>query len=108
MSNIEVGRRNDVIKCIRTALRKRSGKVWSVSGGRGTAYGWITISAPPARRIEFGYMSDADRAELAKLLGKDSVHCQGESIPAGTDYYREYVDRAEGRAPSVFGRPYWD
>ena len=31
---------------------------------------------------------------------------QGESIPAGHDYYREYVDRAEGRG--VIGRPYWD
>lgn len=100
--------RNEVIACIRTALRKRSGKAWSVTGGRGTAYGWITISAPPARRIEFGYMSETDRTELAALLGIDAVHQQGEQVPASSDYYREYIDRAEGRAPSVFGRPYWD
>ncbi|HET9189822.1 MAG TPA: hypothetical protein VFN69_04540 [Rudaea sp.] len=101
--------RNETIARIRTALRKRSGKAWSVTGGRGTAYGWITISAPPARRVQpFDYLSEADGAELAQLLGKDRIHCQGESIPDSHDYYREYVDRAEGRAPAVYGRPYWD
>lgn len=43
------GGRNDVIAAIKTALQKRSGKSWSVTGGRGTAYGWIRIDAPPAR-----------------------------------------------------------
>lgn len=42
--------RNEAIKRIRTALQKRSGKAWSVTGGRGTAWGWLTIDAPPARR----------------------------------------------------------
>ena len=65
--------------------------------------------SPPARRVQpFDYISDADAAELARLLGKESIHCQGESIPASHDYYAEYIDRAEGRAPSVYGRPYWD
>jgi hypothetical protein len=100
--------RDEAIKAIRRALKARSGKTWSVTGGRGTAWGWITITSPPARREKFGYMSEADRVELARLLGKDSVHNQGESIPAGSDYRREYVDRAEGRDPSVQGTPYWD
>ena len=43
--------RNETIKAIRKALRARSGKSWSVTGGRGTAWGWLTIDAPPARRI---------------------------------------------------------
>src|SRR2546423_1163620 len=42
--------RNGIIKEIKTALETRSGKKWSVTGGKGTAYGWITIDAPPARR----------------------------------------------------------
>ncbi|MBL8518170.1 MAG: hypothetical protein JNM76_14510 [Betaproteobacteria bacterium] len=100
--------RNEVIAAIKAALKARSGKTWSVTGGRGTAYGWITISSPPARRLEFGYMSAEDRAELAKLLGKSSVHQQGESIPAASDYYQEYIDRANGRTPSKIGQPYWD
>lgn len=95
--------RNAVTSRIRAALKRRSGKRWSVTGGRGTAYGWITIDAAPGRS-----MTDAERAELATLLGLDTVHHQGVSIPSSNDYYREYIDRAEGRAPRVIGRPYWD
>ena len=42
--------RDTTIKRIKTALQQRSGKTWSVTGGRGTAWGWITIDAPPRRR----------------------------------------------------------
>lgn len=104
----EILTRGDVILRIRTALKARSGKPWSVTGGRGTTYCWITISAPPSRLGEFGYMTNEDRAELARLLGKDSVHEQGESVPGANDYYREYLDRAEGRTPSKIAQPYWD
>ena len=111
--------RNEVIKRIRAALKKRSGRSWSVTGGRGTAWGWIKINAPPARcRYDWtGTMgvgsghspSLADRNELANLLGKEGpMHPQGESIPASSAYYQEYVDRAEGRTPSVIGTQYWD
>ena len=65
MSHIE---RNEAIKRIRTALQKRSGKQWSVKGNRGTAWGYIDISAPP-RRLEAGCMWGEDRLELGKLLG---------------------------------------
>ena len=99
--------RNDAIKQIRTALRKRSGKAWSVCGGRGTAWGWIRICSPPARLVD-GYMVDEERSELAQLLGLDSVHFQGENIMASGDARIEYVDRANGRTPSRIGVPYWD
>lgn len=100
--------RNEAIAEIKKTLRKRSGKTWSVTGGRGTAWGWITIESTPKRRDEFGSMSADDRAELATLLGLDTVHHQGVSIPAGSDYRQEYVDRAAGRAPSRLGEAYWD
>ncbi|MCP4645819.1 MAG: hypothetical protein GY851_35565 [bacterium] len=101
--------RNEVIKDIRTNLRKRSGKAWSVTGGRGTAWGWLTITAPPRRCGEFGYMTDEDRAELGELLGLGrDTHTQGESVAAGSDYYAEYVDRAAGRTPEKYGTQYWD
>ena len=48
--------RAEVIKTIRAALRRRSGKNWSVRGDTGTAWGWIDISSPPARRDMDGYM----------------------------------------------------
>jgi len=125
--------RNETIKRIKAALKKRSGKSWSVIGGTGTSHGWLTIDAPPARRTwvsvstgardetgstiyreenhpeeEFGYTGPEDREELAKLLGLKSVGHQGESVPASNDYYQEYIDRAEGKTPSVIGVQYWD
>jgi hypothetical protein len=115
--------RNTAIARIKTALKTRTGRTWSVTGGRGTAWGWITITAPPARRVcwedcsletcmheRFGErhcLSKDDRAVLSQALGKP-VRSQGESIPASSDYRQEYVDRAEGRTPTVTGTQYWD
>lgn len=125
--------RNAVIARIKAALKARSGKPWSVTGGKGTAYGWITINAPPKRRTyhttrrkgsftnwpeDFedtntgqpgGHISPEERRELADLLGLvHPVHFQGTHIMASHDAYREYVDRAEGRTPSKIAEPYWD
>jgi hypothetical protein len=126
--------RDETIKRIRAALNRRSGKTWSVTGGRGTAWGWLTIDAPPARRTwrnrlkadaslaqlpedyeEYdsgepgGYTSPEERAELGKLLGFDKpVHCRGQRIASSNDYYQEYIDRAEGRTPAKFAEAYWD
>ena len=109
--------RNTAIKLIRDALRKRSGKAWSVTGGRGTAYGWIEINAPPARRRydsdgnEGGsYMGLRDRRELARLLDlrDELVHPQGESIAASGDHRLEYIARARGVKPERYGVQYWD
>jgi len=101
--------RRETIREIKSALRRRSGHGWSVHGGTGTAYGWISISRHPHES-----MTDAERAELDALLGMDGRNRRvggghsPESIPAGHDYYQEYIDRANGRAPSVTGTPYWD
>jgi hypothetical protein len=129
--------RDDAIKLIREALKKRSGKAWSVTGGRGTAWGWITIAAPPARRVghkpnpDYGdvnvyrpdvpmyiddpdsehryYTSEADCAELAELLGMSRpTHCQGVSIPAASDYRRAYVAMAKGLPVTGNPQRYWD
>ena len=123
--------RDETISQIKTALKRRSGKPWSVTGGRGTAWGWITIDAPPARRKgkhrlkegmpdlpenweEYldteagGHITPTERMELLNLLSLDAVHNQGIMIPASYHYWQEYVDRANGRTPSVIGEPYWD
>ncbi len=110
--------RNVAIARIRKSLKERTGRTWSVTGGKGTAWGWITIQAPPARREDGYKTSESDRAALAVALGLTTseqievqvrqVSTQGVSIPASSDYRIEYVDRAEGRTPSVHGSPYWD
>lgn len=122
--------RNEVILRIRKALKARSGKVWSVTGGKGTAWGWIDIDAPPARRtwrhrlkpgtedrpenyeaydtgIPGRCSSPEDIAELGKLLKMD-VHHQGASIPASSAHYQEYLERAEGKTPGKIAEAYWD
>lgn len=102
--------RDETIKTIRAALKRRSGKTWSVTGGTGTAYGWITITAPPKRRDAWDRMSVGDAKELRELLGLSvsRVQLQGVEVAAGSDYRQEYIDRAEGRTPTVIGTPYWD
>jgi hypothetical protein len=101
--------RDETIKAIRAALKRRSAKRWSVTGGRrGTGWGWITITAPSKRRtgktIEHAELRDGrmhyeykhidageptgsttpkDTAELGEMLGLGSpAHPGGESIPA--------------------------
>ena len=122
-----------VIARIKRALESRSGKRWSVTGGTGTAYGWLHIDVPPARRTwrdrprpgatglgtyaedwepydsgqPGGSMSPAERAELARLLGLDRAD-RYVMVAASHDYYREYIDRAEGRVPRKIATPYWD
>lgn len=102
--------RDATIRIIRSELKRRSGKPWSVKGGRGTAWGWITVTAPPARAIDrWGTMGPDDAEELGRLMGLDGpAHCQGLSIAASSDYRQEYVDRARGRTPSSIAQPYWD
>lgn len=86
--------RNEAIARIRKALKARSGKSWSVKGGRGTAWSWIDVDAPPRRRNEHDNMNDSDHAELNRLFGLDDIHNQGLMIsPEARD---EHVARAEG------------
>jgi len=93
---------------IRRALKARSLKVykWSVTHGRGSDYGWITITAAPSR-LKDGSLVPEDQAMLSSLLG-EPVHHQGAIVPASSAYRQEYIDRANGRVPTVLGKAYWD
>ena len=115
--------RAEACKRIRAAMKRKTGKTWSVRGGRGTGWGWITVGAPPKRRIchdpnpewkcwditntvspyferqpkdgERGrYTSDAERAEIAGAFGlTHPAHMQGLSISPDEREY--YVLQAE-------------
>jgi hypothetical protein len=43
--------RNEATKRIRKALKEKTGRVWSVTGGRGTGYGWVRIQAAKKDRV---------------------------------------------------------
>jgi hypothetical protein len=99
--------RDATISAIRANLRRRSGKAWSVTGGKGTAWGWITIQSPPVRRDSYDYMSAEDQHELSGLLSTP-VAQQGILVPASREYRREYLERSEGTTPTALATPYWD
>ena len=115
--------RDEAIKRIRKALKEKTGTTWSVTGGRGTAWGWINVEAPPRRRVchdqnpawnvsdlycqepaylerqprdgERGwYTSDAECEVLGRVFGLSRpAHCQGVSI--SPDSREWYVTQAE-------------
>ena len=100
--------RTSVIASIRQALRQRSGYKYSVTGGHGTAYGWINVAAAPKDRCDQAG-NEMRMAQLAGMLGLERVHFQGYSIPASYDYYREAIARARFGEPLGFiGKRYWD
>ena len=74
--------RHEAINRIRKALKKRTGRVFSVKGSTGTSWGWITINSTPKRQNEYGYMNEEDRELLKKMMNLDKVDNQGISIPA--------------------------
>lgn len=101
--------RNEIIQRLRKGLKAKTGKSWSVTGGRGTSYGWIEIASPPRRRTEdFGRMTDQDREELGKAFGLPPVHSQGISIPSQTDFQRYYLELLEEGRTDVQPRADWD
>lgn len=127
------GDRNACIAELRRVLRERTGRAWSVAGDRGTAWGWIKITAPPARRVcregvQSGpcpcgstdcprwYMTEQDREILGAAMlcrenyetGKRLAHHQGESIPASSDYRMQAVQVARGETVTIGASPYWD
>lgn len=99
--------RDEAIAQIKAALKAR-GMRYSVTGGRGTAWGWIDIDLLPAV-----YKSlDADARKLAyRALGDafGETHGYGPiSVAASSAHYREYIQRARGLAPDKIAEPYWD
>ena len=111
-SPVDYTSRDVAIKSIRSALKERSGKAWSVRGGVGTAWGWITISSPPKRHVNHR-MTEEDTADLHKLLGlpwnpNHGVTAQSITVADTGEHRREFVARAQGRTPDVVGKQYWD
>jgi hypothetical protein len=100
--------RNATIAEIKRALKTRSGQAWSVTGGRGTAYGWIHIDVRPAIRSNYD-TARVGRDKLSTLLGLPYKQAYGGvSVPASRAHYREYLERAHGLPVTAVAEPYWD
>ena len=124
--------RNEAIVRIRKALKTRTGKSWSVTGDRGTAWGWISVEAPPKRRVNHlpnpaydthwttpeeapwfdvepkggnpgWYTSIEECKELASAFGLDRpVHCQVLSI--SPDEREWHVSRVENGLKAIYNQ----
>lgn len=71
--------RDATVKRIRAGLVKRSGKQWSVTVGRGTAGGWISISVPP-KRLGCARLHDMDRyTDLCQACGQTQLRHDDEN-----------------------------
>ncbi len=121
--------RSDVCKRIKKALRKRTGLSWSVTGGRGTAWGWLNIQAPKGRLIcrdqnpnydwhldnyqdekpfierqategeTAYYTSQEDREILAKALGLGMNEVSAQGVSISPEKWNFYLERAENGLP---------
>lgn len=101
--------RTAAIALIREGLKRRTGWAWSVSGGTGTAYGWIKIKGRAPRATDkWGSLSEEDAELLYLVAGGHYPDKQGISIPAASDYYRWYIETIWGITPTVNPQPYWD
>ena len=87
--------RDLAISRIRSALRRRTGRAWSVTGGRGTGWGWISISAPPARRNCFDGISLEDADELSRIFGVPANCFRGGAFVVSPEERERFVAMAE-------------
>jgi len=89
-TTFDAWQRNTTIKALRSVLEVPTGQPWSVTGGRGTSWGWITVDALPARRD--GYqITDDDGALLMAAFGMDHRRPGNLGIPTSTAYRRVYL-----------------
>ena len=99
--------RAEAIRRIKYGLEARTGRLWSVTQGRGTAGGWLTVKAPPKRSGDYDYMSEADQAELSRVFG-EHVSRQGHQCPPDDRCRERCVDKAEGYEPAARCAPDYD
>jgi hypothetical protein len=97
--------RNDTIATIKANLKAR-GFSYSVTGGRGTAWGWIHIDLMPKMFKSNEQIIKAERVRMNEAFGLNGA--SDISVPSSSAYYREYIERSAGKVPSVLGKPYWD
>lgn len=97
---------DDTVKFIRTALKIRTGRSWSVTRGTGTGYGWIKI-APPAKRCDGFNVNEEDRATLEAILGH-AARGGKYTVPDDNKYYLATVQQICNVEVTVDPQPYWD
>jgi hypothetical protein len=101
-----IGREQALIQ-LRHALSRRTKSKFSVTGGSGTAWGWIGISLRPSDYDKL--TPDQQKAKLRELNELfDRQGASSISVPASSEHYREYIRRALGEKNVPATPAYWD
>jgi len=98
--------RTATTKLIKTFLKARTGRTWSVTGSTGTAYGWLHIKAPAARVTDYQTTMD-DQVMLALALGLERP-TRDFSVAASTGHWQAALERAAGLEVTGSEAAYWD
>lgn len=94
---------------LKKALKVATGRAWSVRGSRGTAYGWLNVSAPKDREEgPYGYTSEEDRVLLREAFQTERIHHQGYMIPSSRGFYWQAAQAVTGRPITIHGVRDWD
>lgn len=89
-------------KTVKAALRRRSGKSWSVTMDRGTAWGWTKIDAPDSRKDDDDSITAEESRELHALLGLPNPEWRT-SVSCDSADWDAYVRRARGEPAASDG-----
>ncbi|MFF1716529.1 hypothetical protein [Streptomyces sp. NPDC058268] len=100
--SVRLTRSKDVQDGLRAGLRQETGKHWSVTR---KPDGWLHITTALQRRTSDREITMPERVELAKALKMpvDRVSAHGVSVPPDNGWRAEFLDRAHGKTPRVFG-----
>lgn len=117
---IQDKRTNTFTKDLAQALKEATGRSWSVKHGSGTGYGYVSVDAPPKRRVcewdgktrattGHGYSCEDDRQVLGNLLNDGRpAHSQGETISPDPGCRERAYDLVRGHPEPAACRRDWD
>lgn len=98
--------RSEVTKMIKGFLKARTGRDWSVTGGTGTAWGWLRITAPKGRKVDFRATME-DQILLGLAMGCDWPQ-ESFSVASSDGHWLAALQRAAGLEVTGSEVPYWD
>lgn len=101
-ATVDVRHQQPTQEAIRAGLRNRTGKHWSVTHEGGV----LRITASRKNRRDHGVLTEESRTELAKALNlpRSAVGSRGVTVPGEHSWHHEYVSRAFGQEPGIYGR----
>ena len=100
LEGVEELERGAFVKRLRSALKARTGRSWSVKGSTGTSWCWIDVCAPPARKHDHR-MTSEDESLLAAVMNERRGISGNISIPPTRGHRTAALAAALGIEPII-------